>query len=184
MKQIISVKNILYMKGETAVDQRVTIIAAIAGNGAIGRNNKLIYRLPRDMKRFKTLTTGNTVIMGRRTFESLPKGALPDRRNIVLTRHGVKENFRACDVYRSLQEALDHCPADEKIYIIGGASVYREAMPLAARLCLTLVKDTPENADTFFPEYAGEWIESRREDFPADDKHAFAYSFVDFTRRQ
>ena len=161
----------------------ISIISAVARNNAIGYQNKLIYWLPNDLKRFKLLTTGHTIIMGRRTFESLPKGALPNRRNIVLSRTASAEAFPGCDLYPSLQEALLHCSADEDIYIIGGYSVYKEALPLAHRLCLTLVHDTPQHADTFFPDYSQDWEESWREDHPADEKHSVPYSFVDFIRK-
>ena len=109
----------------------ITIIAAVAANRAIGLNNKLLYWLPNDLKRFKALTTGHTIIMGRRTFESLPKGALPNRRNVVLSR--TQTEFPGCDTYRSLDEALAHCSKDEDIYIIGGASVYKQALNYADR---------------------------------------------------
>ena len=179
----------------------VTIIAAVARNRAIGFKNKLIYWLPNDLKRFKALTTGHTIIMGRNTFLSLPKGALPNRRNIVLSRSaftsppklgGVRGGlnnsqcsslYPGCDVYPSLEEALAHCTPDEDIYIIGGASVYRQALPLADRLCLTEIDDTPAEADTFFPPYKGEWQEESREDHPVDDRHDFPYSFVDYVRK-
>lgn len=163
---------------------RLSLIAAVAENGAIGYENKLIYWLPNDLKRFKALTTGNTIIMGRRTFESLPKGALPNRRNIVLSRTGKTEDFPGCDHYHSLEEALQHCNADEEIYIIGGNSVYQEAMPLADRLCLTLIHDTPDKADTFFPDFSEGWEECEREDHDIDEKHHQRYSFVDFIRKQ
>ena len=158
---------------------RITIIAAVARNRAIGFENKLIYWLPNDLKRFKQLTTGHTIIMGRNTYLSLPKGALPNRRNIVLSRS--QKAFPGCDTYASLSEALRHCGEDEDIYIIGGASVYRQALPLADRLCLTEVDDTPAEADTFFPDYS-DWHETAREDHPADDRHAYRYSFVDYTK--
>ena len=119
----------------------ITIIAAVAANRAIGFENKLLYWLPNDLKRFKALTTGHTIIMGRRTFESLPKGALPNRRNVVLSRTATE--LEGCDCYTSLQEALAHCAKDEDIYIIGGASVYEQALPIADRLCLTEIHDTP-----------------------------------------
>lgn len=160
----------------------ISIISAVASNGAIGFENKLIYWLPNDLKRFKALTTGHTIIMGRRTFESLPKGALPNRRNIVLSRSGKAEDFPGCDLYRSLEEALAHCQVDEDVYIIGGHSVYRDAMPLAHRLCLTLVHDTPKDADTFFPDFSEGWKEVWREDHNIDEKHHQQYSFVDFER--
>ena len=97
---------------------RISLIAAVARNRAIGKDNKLIYWLPDDMKRFKALTTGHTIIMGRRTFESLPKGALPNRRNIVLSR--TVGCFPGCDTFSSLEDALAHCAEDEDIYVIGG----------------------------------------------------------------
>ena len=127
----------------------ISIIAALAANRAIGYKNKLLYWLPNDLKRFKSLTTGHTIIMGRHTFESLPKGALPNRRNIVLSRQP-EASFAGTERYASLEEALSHCQPDEEVYIIGGASVYKEALPLADRLCLTLIDDTPAQADAFF----------------------------------
>lgn len=159
---------------------RLNIIAAVAANRAIGLGNKLIYWLPNDLKRFKALTTGHTIVMGRRTFESLPKGALPNRRNVVLSR--TVGELPGCEVYESLDEALRHCSPDEDIYIIGGASVYVQALPLAHRLCLTEVHDTPAEADTFFPPY-DEWRETARESHEADERHAFSYDFVDYERR-
>jgi dihydrofolate reductase len=155
----------------------ISIIAAVARNRAIGYQNKLIYWLPNDLKRFKQLTTGHTIIMGRNTFLSLPKGALPNRRNIVLSRS--KKAFPGCDVYPSLEEALLHCAPDEDVYIIGGASVYKQALPLADRLCLTEIDDTPAEADTFFPPY-DDWRETARENHGTDERHAFPYSFVDY----
>ncbi len=163
------------------VDNRITIIAAVAANGAIGFENRLLYRLPADMKRFKALTTGNTIIMGRRTYESLPHGALPNRRNIVLTRSNA--TFPGCEVYHDFEEALRRCSPNGRIFIIGGGSVYKETIPFTAHLCLTLVHDTPPTADTFFPDYSSGWIETSREDFPADNRHSVPYSFVDYARK-
>ena len=157
----------------------ISVIAAVAKNRAIGYENKLIYWLPNDLKRFKALTTGHTIIMGRNTFLSLPKGALPNRRNIVLSRS--TKDFPGCDVYSSLEEALKHCTPDEDIYIIGGASVYRQALKIADRLCLTEINDTPEKADTFFPPY-DDWKEESREDHEKDERHEYEYSFVDFIK--
>ena len=159
----------------------ISIIAAVAKNRAIGFQNKLIYWLPNDLKRFKVLTTGHTIIMGRNTFLSLPKGALPNRRNIVLSRSA--KAFEGCDVYASLEEALQHCAKDEDVYIIGGASVYQQALAIADRLCLTEIDDTPAEADTFFPPYADDWKESAREDHDIDEKHAYRYSFVDYIKK-
>ncbi len=160
----------------------ICIIAAVAQNGAIGYRNDLLYHLPNDLRRFKSLTTGHTVIMGRRTFDSLPKGALPNRRNIVLSRN-VKE-LPGAEVYSSLTKALDACLPEEEVFIIGGSSVYAEAFPLADRLCLTEVLDTPAEADAFFPMYdSDEWEVTFMEFHGADERHAQAYRFVDYTRR-
>jgi len=159
----------------------INIIAAVAKDRAIGFQNKLIYWLPNDLKRFKSLTTGHTIIMGRNTFLSLPKGALPNRRNIVLSR--TVTDFPGCDVYPSLEEALAHCAKDEDVYIIGGASVYTQALSMADRLCLTEVDDTPKEADTFFPEYKADWREVAREDHDIDERHAQRYAFVDYVRK-
>ena len=130
----------------------ISIIAAVAQNMAIGYENKLLYWLSDDLKRFKALTTGHTIIMGRKTFESLPKGALPNRRNVVLTRSQI--TFPGTEVFSSLQKALASCSPEEDVYIIGGASVYKEALPLADRLCLTEVQDTPALVDAFFPQFS------------------------------
>ena len=169
----------------------INIIAAVAKDRAIGFQNKLIYWLPNDLKRFKSLTTGHTIIMGRNTFLSLPKGALPNRRNIVLSRSTFSSHtgedgrgiFPGCDVYPSLEEALAHCAKDEEVYIIGGASVYTQALSMADRLCLTEVDDTPKEADTFFPEYKADWREVAREDHDIDERHAQRYAFVDYVRK-
>lgn len=159
----------------------ISIIASVAQNMAIGYQNKLLYWLPNDLKRFKALTTGHTIIMGRKTFESLPKGALPNRRNVVLTRSQI--TFPGAEVYPSLQAALASCAPEEDVYIIGGASVYKEALPLADRLCLTEIQDTPEQADAFFPQFSlKEWKENFREEHDVDEKHAHPYRFVDYMR--
>jgi dihydrofolate reductase len=158
---------------------RIHIIAAVAKNRAIGYQNKLLYWLPNDLKRFKALTTGHTIIMGRHTFESLPKGALPNRRNVVLSRS--QTSFPGCDTYASLDEALRHCAPDEEVYIIGGASVYEQAIDKADQLCLTEVDDTPAQADAFFPPY-DQWKMSAREEHDIDEKHHYKYAFVDYVK--
>ena len=157
----------------------ISMIAAVARNRAIGFENKLIYWLPNDLKRFKALTTGHTIIMGRNTYLSLPKGALPNRRNVVLST--TVSELPGCDVYPTLDAALKSCRPDEDIYIIGGASLYRDLLNKADRLCLTEVDDTPAQADTFFPDYS-EWKETWREEHPIDERHAQAYSFVDYVK--
>lgn len=160
----------------------LSIIVCIAQNNAIGLNGGMIYHQRADLKRFKELTTGHTVIMGRRTFESLPKGALPNRRNIVLTRGGGE--FAGAETFCSLQEALRHSGVDEHVFVLGGSSVYNEAMPLADMLYLTLVHHTPSEADTFFPEFDnGEWEEVYRSDYDADEQNDQPYSFIDLRRK-
>lgn len=160
----------------------ISIIAAVARNMAIGRGNELIYWLPNDLRRFKALTTGHTIIMGRRTFQSLPKGALPNRRNIVLTRSG--KEFPGAETYSSLREAIDSCLPSEEVFVIGGATVYAEALPLADRLCLTEVDDEPEGADAFFPQVSSDlWKVSSREEHGKDEKHDYTYTFTDYIRR-
>ena len=162
---------------------KLALIAAIAKNNAIGFENKLIYWLPNDLKRFKELTTGHTIIMGSNTFRSLPKGALPNRRNIVLSRK--ESEFPGCETFSSLEEALANCNGTELVYVIGGEMLYRAALPLADILCLTEVDDTPENADAFFPEFAkNEWEVIEQEEHTADEKHSFNYRFVTYLRRK
>ena len=158
----------------------ITMIAAVAKNRAIGYQNKLIYWLPNDLKRFKALTTGHTILMGRKTFESLPKGALPNRRNCVLTR-SVKA-LPGCECFASWDEFLASCKPDEEAFIIGGATLYSELLDKADRLCLTEVDDTPQEADAFFPDYSTGWREVNKEAHPKDEKHAFEYAFTDYER--
>ena len=158
---------------------RINIIAAVAKNRAIGFENKLIYWLPNDLKRFKALTTGHTIIMGRNTYLSLPKGALPNRRNVVLS--STISELPGCDVYPTLDAALKSCRPDEEIYIIGGARVYEQAISMADRLCLTEVDDTPAQADAFFPDYS-DWQVVNKEAHPKDERHAFEYAFTDYER--
>ena len=170
----------------------INIIAAVARNRAIGQDNKLIYWLPNDLKRFKALTTGHTIVMGRKTFDSLPKGALPNRRNVVLTRSLKAEvgSLKAEEggeetgpfFYPSLEAALASCKEDEEVFVIGGASIYEQAMAVADRLLLTEVDDVPEKADAFFPDYSEGWRETKREAHPKDERHAFEYAFVDYER--
>jgi dihydrofolate reductase len=157
----------------------ISIIAAVAKNRAIGFENKLIYWLPNDLKRFKALTTGHTIIMGRNTFESLPKGALPNHRNVVLSTT-VRE-LPGCDVFPTLDAALQSCRPDEDVFIIGGARVYEQAIGKADRLCLTEVDDTPAQADAFFPDYS-DWQVINKEAHPKDERHEYEYAFVDYER--
>lgn len=161
----------------------LSIICAVAENGAIGHNNRLLFHLRADLQRFKALTSGHTIIMGRSTFDSLPKGALPNRRNIVLSRT-ITTPWHNTEVFASLQEALAACAADENVFIIGGASVYAEALPLADCLCLTHIHATPELADTFFPTWnPQEWQLTHQEHHAADEQNEVAYTFANYVRR-
>ena len=157
----------------------ITLIAAVAENRATGRDNQLIYHIREDLRRFKSLTTGHTVLMGRRTFESLPKGALPNRRNIVVSR--TVAHFGGCDTYPSLEEALRHCAPEEQVFVIGGQTVYEQTLPLAHRLCRTEIAATPSRADAFFPPYDG-WVKEAEERHEADEAHPHAFAFVDYVR--
>lgn len=160
----------------------IAIIAAIDKNNALGFKNKLLFYLPNDLKRFKALTTGHTVVMGRKTFDSLPKGALPNRRNIVLSR-STRLELPGAEVYASLEEALQHCADDEQVFIMGGASVYKQAMPLADRLYMTEIDAEAAEADVYFPVIDHElWHETKRDVRRADDRHPCNYSFVDYEK--
>lgn len=159
------------------------IICALTENRAIGNKGGLLYYLPADLKHFKQLTTGHTVLMGRKTFESLPKGALPNRRNVVITR---KLGFQApgIEVFHSFEDALRACKEDDEVYVIGGESVYAAALPLADRLCLTHVAAMPEEADTFFPEWhEEEWQKESEEMHEPDERNAWPYRFVNYVRK-
>ena len=160
---------------------KINIIAAVARNRAIGYNGDMVYFIKEDLRRFRQLTTGHTVIMGRRTFHSLPKGALPNRRNIVLSR--TETIFPGCDVYTSLSEALKYIADNEEAFIIGGASLYKEGLAVANRLYLTEIDAVPPHADVFFPEYDdGTWQIETKEDRPATADTP-AYTYVDYVRR-
>ena len=156
----------------------ISLIAAVAENGVIGRDNELVWRLPDDFNYFKQTTTGHPIIMGRKTFESLGK-PLPNRVNILITRN---PDFapEGTTVTKSLDEALEkalHTQSPEA-FVIGGAEIYRQALPKADRLYLTEVKATFKG-DTYFPDYnRADWHEVSRRHHPADERHAVAFDFV------
>ena len=164
----------------------LSIIVAIAKNFAIGKKNELLYHLPSDMKRFKQTTLGHTVIMGKNTFASFPKRPLPNRRNIVLALpHEVPDDKEGAIWVNSLPEALDLCKGEEEVFIIGGAYVYSQTLPLADRLYLTIVDDEPEGADAYFPVIDfSQWQETFREDHPADENNEKPFSFVNLQRKK
>ncbi|MEI6277348.1 MAG: dihydrofolate reductase [Prolixibacteraceae bacterium] len=163
------------------VHQNISIIVAVAQNFAIGLNNDLLFHLPEDLKRFKSITSGKPVIMGKRTFFSLPKGALPNRRNIVIT-DVPGETFPGCESVWSVEEAIAAVAHEAESFVIGGGMIYQQFFPLAGKLYLTQVHKEME-ADTFFPTVDfTEWNEYSREDH-FDEKNGFAYSYLDLVRR-
>ncbi|MDP4238865.1 MAG: dihydrofolate reductase [Bacteroidota bacterium] len=162
---------------------KISIIAAVADNLAIGKSNNLPWHLPADLKHFRQLTTGHAVVMGKRTFESLIKGPLPNRKNIVLTSvmsEGVNEGYFEAD---SLEDALYLCEHEEKVFIIGGATVYKQCIHKVDYMYITWVhKDF--SADTFFPEIDfNEWEEVKHEDHEADQNNTFPYTFSEYKRK-
>ncbi len=159
----------------------LSLIAAVASNRAIGNENKLLYWLPDDLKRFKALTSGHTILMGRKTFESFPKGALPNRRNVVLSHKPL--SLVGAEVFSSLQGALDACSEDEDVFVIGGETLYRQCIDKADRMFLTYVDDTPSKADAFFPEFTeGEWRIVGEERHAVDERHKHPFRFIDYQR--
>jgi len=159
-----------------------TIIVAIASNGAIGKNNDLLWHIPGDLKRFKKLTVGNTILMGRNTWLSLPKRPLPERQNIVLTDDPC-ECFEKCESAYSIEDALSKVEKGNELFVIGGGMIYKQFMSRADRLLITHVNKEFE-ADTFFPDIdATVWEETEREDHGPDDKNDFSYSYVTYLRK-
>ena len=159
---------------------KISIIVAMADNRVIGHDNRLPWHLPADLKHFKATTMGKPIIMGRKTWESIGR-PLPGRTNIVVTRD-TRYTADGCVVVHSVDAALQACSADEEVMVIGGAEFYRQVLPEASTLYLTLVHDRFDG-DAFFPELdAREWREVEREDFEPDDKNPHAYSFIRFER--
>ena|SRR5882757_5147405 len=157
------------------------LVLAVAENDVIGRGNRLPWRLSADLRRFKALTLGKYVLMGRRTYESIGR-ALPARTNLVLTRSA---DFDAadCTVVGTLEEARSVASAEPVLMVIGGAEIYRQCLGLATRIHLTLVHTSVADGDTFFSGWRGsDWRESFRERHEADEKNDFAYSFVTLER--
>ena len=158
----------------------VSLIVAIAENYVIGDKNALLWNIKEDMRRFRTTTTGHPVIMGRKTYESIGR-PLPKRTNVVITR-GDNE-FEGCLVAHSLEEAVAMFPADEEVFIIGGAQIYKQALPLADKLYLTIVHRNYEG-DTSFPEIDySEWQEVAREEFPHGEEYDGSFTFIDLERK-
>ena len=162
--------------------KNISIIVAIAENFAIGKNNDLLFHLPTDLKRFKEITTGHSLIMGRNTLLSLPKWPLPNRRHIVIT-DKKDDIFPGCEVVFSIEEAVEKVKDEPESFVIGGGMIYRQFYPLAGKLYLTLVHQ-PFDADIYFPEIDySEWTETAREDL-FDEKNAFSYSNINLEREK
>jgi dihydrofolate reductase len=162
----------------------VSLIAALDRNRGIGKDNDLPWRLPDDLKRFKALTIGKPILMGRKTAESLGR-ALPGRTNLVLTRSG-RVPFGGMQAVASVDEALAVARAQgvEELCVIGGAEIYALTLPIADRLSLTHVDTAVEAADAFFPAFdASKWKAVSRQAHAADDRHIFAFEFVDYLRK-
>jgi dihydrofolate reductase len=154
----------------------LSIIAAIGKNNELGKDNTLLWHMPADMKHFKETTSGHPVIMGRKTFESIGK-PLPNRENFVITRD-LTYMRDSVNVYHSLEEVLNlFKDKNEEVFIIGGAEIYKQAMPFANKLYLTKV-DSEAEADAFFPALGPEWQENSREEHPADEKNPHTYTFL------
>lgn len=159
----------------------LSIIACISqSNRAIGYQNRLLYHIKSDLTRFRELTTGHTIIMGRKTYESLPNGALPHRRNIVVSR-SLKE-MEGCEVYPNLEAALKAAEGEfGETFIIGGESIYRQSLPAARKLYLTVVDDAPQQADAFFPEInPEEWELIEKE---MRNENGLSFSFLTYLKK-
>ena len=159
----------------------IIMIAAVAENNALGKNNELVWHLPNDFKRFKSLTTGHHIIMGRKTFESFPK-PLPNRTHVVITR---QKDYQpeGCIVVDSIEKAIAICPKDETLFIIGGGEIYNLGLPYADQLEITRVHHSFE-ADAFFPEINPDhWKEIFTEFNPIDDKHHYGYTYQTYIKK-
>lgn len=158
----------------------LSIIACISQtNRAIGYQNRVLYHIKSDLTRFRELTTGHTIIMGRKTYESLPNGALPHRRNIVVSRR-MKE-MEGCEVYPNLEAALKAAESPQEIFIIGGESIYRQSLHVARKLYLTVVDATPQHADAFFPEInPEEWKLIEKE---MRNENGLSFSFLTYLKK-
>lgn len=158
------------------------IIVAVGMRNEIGKDNQLLWHISDDLKRFKKLTTGNTIVMGRKTFESLPKGALPNRRNVVISRQTNLKIDKA-EVFNSYEELYEHIGADEKVFIIGGASLYHYFSDKVAKVFLTEVEAELE-ADVYFPKMNWEqWTRLEEENVPANEKNEYSHRFLVLERK-
>ena len=161
--------------------QTITLIAAIANNNALGKDNDLIWHLPADLKRFKSTTTGHHIIMGRNTYESIGK-PLPNRTSVIITRNP-DYTAEGCIIVNSLEEAIKVTENDDSPFIIGGAQIYAQALKIANKLDITKVHHSFD-ADVFFPKIdMNIWQETSRKDFSADEKNKYDYSFLTYEKK-
>ena len=159
----------------------LTLIAATSTNNALGKDNQLVWHLPDDFKRFKNLTSGHYIIMGRKTFESFPK-PLPNRTHVIITRQKNYEVPEGCIVVPSLEKTIEVCPKNDEVFIIGGGEIYKQFIDIADKVELTRVH-TEVEADTFFPEIDSEkWKVVFEEHHSKDEKHAFDFTFITYMR--
>ena len=159
------------------------IIVAVGKNNEIGGKNQLLVHLPNDLKRFKELTTGSSVIMGENTYFSLPIRPLPNRRNIVLTFDSEKQ-FPNCEIAYSIEQAVEMTRQDATVFIIGGASVYKQFLPLASKLYLTKINAGFADADAFFPTLDfSQWQQIEASHCKADEKHQYDYAYCTYIRK-
>ena len=160
----------------------ISIIVAIEQNNAIGLNNQLLWHISNDLKRFKKITAGHTVIMGKKTLESLPSGPLPKRRNIILS-DIPNDVIEGCETVNSIQAALNLVKNEDEVFVIGGGSVYRQFLPLAHKLYLTII-EKDYDADTFFPEIPfNDWESIEKEIVNNDPQNNFVYRFETYIRK-
>jgi len=160
----------------------ISLIAALGRNNEIGKGNDLLCHLPADLKHFKEITLGHTVIMGRKTFDSLPKGALPNRRNVVISRNP-ELKIKGAEVFSSLDQALLKSINEVEVFIIGGAQIYEYSLPFADKLYITRIHAAFPEADVFFPSIDFKiWNETGRETFPADEKNPYSFSFIEYEK--
>lgn len=161
---------------------QITLIAALDNQRAIGFDNQLPWHLPDDLKRFKVLTTDKTILMGRKTAQSLGR-ALPNRKNLVLTRSG-QVPFSGMLAVDTFERAIAECESDE-LMVIGGGEIYAYCLPFAQKMHLTFVDTHLPKADAFFPEIdASQWLDTFSENHMADNRHVFSFRFADFERNQ
>lgn len=166
---------------EEKIHRNISIIVAIAENRAIGKDNRLLWHISNDLKRFKKLTTGHTLIMGRNTFLSLPNGPLPNRRHIVIS-DVPGESFKGCEMASSVEQAIRMAGEDEECFVIGGGMVYAQFLPVAGKLYLTRVHEQFE-ADTFFPEIDfSQWKALYTETLEKDARNDYAHTYTEYVR--